>query len=231
MAVPKDENCIFAMNHASALDVVFALATIVPHTKRRISIFLDHRWFQVPFLGWIFRRWDAIRIDHGSEESKRQAVRAAVDCLKKGNHLLIFPEGQTIGGTLGEPVRAFTGAVQISLRSKKKIIPVGIKGSYDAWKFPANIAVRSGLEKVPTGARCSYRPAFRWPAFDYVYNVFEIYPWRKVEMRFGKPIDLRAYELDLDVRSEPNRKTLRDLTNLLMKDIANLADQRYRFLS
>ena len=230
-SLQKDDNYIFAMNHASALDVIFALATIVPNTKRKVSIFLSYRWFKVPILASLFRRWDAIRIEHSSEESRKQAVQEAVRLLKKGNHILIFPEGQTIGGTIGEPVRAYTGTVQISLRSKKKIVPVGIKGSYDAWKFPADIAARSGLEKVPEGSISKYKPRSKFPAIDYILSAIDIRPWKKVEMNFGRPIDHAGYDINLDERSETNRVLLRTLTTSLMQDIAGLAGQRYRFLS
>ncbi len=225
--ISRKENYIFAMNHQSGLDLFFALSLLVPYTKRHLSIVLDSRFYDFPLLKPIFKRWQAIRVNILDNNERKKAILEAKKCLDKGNNVLIFPEGDIIGGTIGEPIRAFTGVTQLALLSKKKIIPIGIKGSYGAWKFPASPAVR--LCKSDIKEKIKYKPKSKVIWISDLFNFFEFNFKHPVKMVFGKEIDLsKKYSIDLNMFSDQTKKTLRCLTTNIMKQIAQLAGQKYK---
>jgi 1-acyl-sn-glycerol-3-phosphate acyltransferase len=227
--ISKDENYIFAINHSSAIDVPLALSAIIPNTGRHLSVVLDSRWYDSIILTPLFRRWQAIRLDAYDKSKRKNVISDSKKFLDKGNNVLIFPEGATIGGSIGQPVKAYTGVIQMAILSKKKIIPVGLTGSYDAWKFPTSISRRCEKEKIPAGLECGYKPKIKINALNDIYNFFEFNFRHPVRMKFGKAFDLgENYDLDLSVVSERNKLKLRELTEDLMKQIAGLAGQEYK---
>lgn len=229
--IPKNKNYIFAMNHCSALDVIVALSVIVPHTKRPISVIVDSKWYDFPIMHSILKSWNAIRVDLSDEESKKNVVREAKSFLRKGHNILIFPEGSTIGGAINEPVRGRTGAVQIAYLSKKEIIPVGISGSYKAWKFPASLAIRCDKSMVPSDSKFVYKPRVKNKLFDAGLNFFDIRFRHMIKLNFGKEYSLHdKYDIDLKVISKENKELLREMTTRLMQEISSLSGQRYRYI-
>jgi 1-acyl-sn-glycerol-3-phosphate acyltransferase len=226
--VPKEENYIFAMNHQGALDLFVALAVLVPHAKRPLSVVLTSQAYDFPILNLLFKRWQAIRIDHSNPKDKKKALVLAKKALDKGNNVLIFPEGNIIGGAIGSPTRAFTGVTRLAIMSKKKIIPVGIKGSFGAWKFPMSIASRFCQTKDKE--KIKYRPTIKWNWLNVAYNFFELNFRHPVKMNFGKAFDLgKYYKLNLKKYNDENKRQLRIVTTQLMMQIAQLAGQKYNY--
>ena len=87
-------------------------------------------------LRWLIRSYDAIPIERdglgmgGLKESLRR--------LKRGEMVLIFPEGRRTGDGEVAPLRP--GFTMLAIRSGAAILPVGIDGAYAAWprqrKYP-----------------------------------------------------------------------------------------------
>jgi 1-acyl-sn-glycerol-3-phosphate acyltransferase len=74
-------------------------------SPRPIRFLMDHRIFQVPVLGWLFRLAKAIPVAPRSEDpaAYEAAFEAAARVLREGDLLGIFPEGGiTRDGTLQE---------------------------------------------------------------------------------------------------------------------------------
>jgi 1-acyl-sn-glycerol-3-phosphate acyltransferase len=112
--IPSEGAAILACNHVSFVDAVLLMAA----SPRPIYFLMDHRIFQVPVLGWLFRLAKAIPIAPRSEDpaAYEAAFTAATRVLKEGDLLAIFPEGGiTKDGTLQE----FKGGIMKILEQAK----------------------------------------------------------------------------------------------------------------
>lgn len=206
--VLPDKSYIFAANHQGALDLLAVSSILVPHTNRHLSIFVHRNWYYMFYP--LFKRWKAIKVKP-TEEGGSKAIKQGVELLSKGHNVLIFPEASEVGVLRNEMLRAFTGVIRLAIKSKKTIIPVGIKGSHQAWKFPHPILpqLNNQLLKDP---------------FSIFYFNFS-YP---VCITFGKEISFaRYYDIDLSKKTGKNRKLLRRLVTELMVKIGKLAGQAY----
>ncbi|MBP9906563.1 MAG: MFS transporter [Rhodoferax sp.] len=99
--LPTTGAAVLVCNHVSFVDAVLLMAA----SPRPICFIMDHRIFQVPVLGWLFRLAKAIPIAPRGEDPRtyETAFDAAAAVLKDGELLCIFPEGGlTRDGTLQE---------------------------------------------------------------------------------------------------------------------------------
>jgi len=99
--IPTEGAAILVCNHVSFVDAVLLMAA----SPRPIRFLMDHRIFQVPVLGWLFRLVKAIPVAPRAENpaAYEAAFEAATQVLKEGDLLAIFPEGGiTKDGTLQE---------------------------------------------------------------------------------------------------------------------------------
>ena len=127
--IPISGPAILACNHVSFVDAVLLMAA----SPRPIVFLMDHRIFQVPVLGWLFRLAKAIPIAPRAEDPAAYdaAFAAAAKVLQDGDLLGIFPEGGiTKDGTLQE----FKGGImKILERAPVPVIPMALTnlwGSY-----------------------------------------------------------------------------------------------------
>ena len=132
--LPAQGAAILVCNHVSFVDAVLLMAA----SPRPIRFLMDHRIFQVPVLGWLFRLGKAIPIAPRAENPAAYdaAFEAATQVLKDGDLLAIFPEGGiTPDGTL----QAFKGGIMKILENTHQqglsvpVIPMALThlwGSY-----------------------------------------------------------------------------------------------------
>lgn len=112
-------------NHASNLDPPL----LGIFTNRRLCSLAKQELFRIPLFGPWARRIGVLPINRTGVD--RKALGRAIDVLKEGNALLIFPEGtRTNDGNLqeGKP-----GVAMIAVQAGVPCIPVYIDGSYRAW--------------------------------------------------------------------------------------------------
>jgi 1-acyl-sn-glycerol-3-phosphate acyltransferase len=99
--IPVAGPALLVCNHVSFADPVLLMAA----SPRPIYFVMDHRIFEAPVLGWLFRLARAIPIASQQEhpEVYRAAFERAAQVLREGDLLAIFPEGAlTRDGTLQE---------------------------------------------------------------------------------------------------------------------------------
>lgn len=89
--LPVQGAAILACNHVSFVDAVLLMSA----SPRPIYFIMDHRIFQVPVLGWIFKLGKAIPIASYKEDPAvyQAAFDQAAQVLRRGDLLAIFPEG------------------------------------------------------------------------------------------------------------------------------------------
>ena len=104
--LPTSGAAVLACNHVSFIDALLLMAA----SPRPIYFMMDHRIFSVPVLGWLFRLAKAIPIAPHKEDPQvyAAAFERAVQVLRSGNLLAIFPEG---GLTRDGQLQPFKGGI------------------------------------------------------------------------------------------------------------------------
>jgi 1-acyl-sn-glycerol-3-phosphate acyltransferase len=124
--VPRTGAYLLVANHCSNLDPP-ALGWAVGHRTGRVIHFMAkdevRHW---PVVGWLGRQAGAFYVRRG--EVDRAAQRVALDVLRAGRPLALFPEGtRSRDGRLHE---ARAGAALLAMRTDVPILPVGISGTH-----------------------------------------------------------------------------------------------------
>ena len=139
--VPLTGPAIIAGNHPSYLDPVLVALPV----RRRIRYMAWDALFKVPLLGPVIRALGAFPVDIRKGRGEAAFLKA-VEVLRSGEALGIFPEGQrSEQGPMGE-LRA--GVARLALETGAPIVPVTIGGASRAWPRwkllprPAKIIVR-----------------------------------------------------------------------------------------
>ncbi len=120
--IPDDGAVIFAGNHRHAFDPV----VVMTHTKRVVHYMAKETLFK-GLHGILFKEIGLIKVYR--TKSNPEAIQSAVELLKSGGTLGIFPEG-TRNRTDKELLKFKHGAVTIAKQSNSKIVPFAIKGEY-----------------------------------------------------------------------------------------------------
>lgn len=120
--LPMDEPVIVCANHLNTWDAV----GLVVCSKRRIRFIAKEDLFNNGFLNWIGHVFDVIPIKRGMRDM--EAMKRCIKALKNGETLGIFPEGTRRGLAKGAKVQ--NGAAYMALKTKVKVVPVGIQGSF-----------------------------------------------------------------------------------------------------
>jgi 1-acyl-sn-glycerol-3-phosphate acyltransferase len=119
--VPKRGSVIIAPNHISFSDPI-----LVAISMRRFAYFLaTDEMFTMPVLGKLARIMRAIPIRQDSPD--RTALRRTTELLKKGEAVVIFPEGHVSKHGELQPIQA--GTIMLAVQTNTPIVPVGLIAS------------------------------------------------------------------------------------------------------
>ena len=142
---------IIASNHVAYVDPPFLGAV----TPRELFYLAKAELFSNALFGWLIGKYNAIPVSRGAFD--RRAITRAVELLKEGKALLLFPEGtRSRDGKFLEPK---LGLGKIALEAGVPIVPAYIHNSGDLFTsflrrkrlvigFEAPIR-RSFLERLP----------------------------------------------------------------------------------
>lgn len=132
--IPRTGAVLLVCNHQSYLDPPIVGAGC--HRRQFVAL-ARSTLFDNPVSAWVLDKLNTIPVTKG--ESAVSAMRKCIAELKKGQALLVFPEGaRTMTGEV-QPFK--TGTMLIIKRAKPLILPVAVEGAYAAWK-------RGGRPKV-----------------------------------------------------------------------------------
>lgn len=119
--IPKEGGVILCSNHRSNNDAIFLAIC----QKRPITFMAKDSLFKIPVLGFALRKIAAFPVKRGSNDIG--AIRTAVEVLKSGKMLCIFPEG-TRNKTEEALIEFKTGAVFVAYKAEANIVPCAISG-------------------------------------------------------------------------------------------------------
>ncbi len=149
-----DEPCIIAPNHQSYFDGLFVASFLKNKTIKNTYFYAKEKHVSSRWLKYIANRNNVIVMDLNKD--LKESIQKMGEALKKKKNLIIFPEGtRTKNGKLGDFKKTFA---ILSRELNVPIVPVSIKGAYDALPkgtyFPKpfkNVLVEF-LEPVTPGA-------------------------------------------------------------------------------
>lgn len=124
--IPSNGACIITPNHVTYADPVWITIPI----RRRIYYMAWDKPFRIPVLGLLMRMFGAfpVNLDVAADAS---AQREAIELLRTGRALVMFPEG---GRTRTGKLMPFKmGAFRLALAHGVPIVPVSIRGADEIW--------------------------------------------------------------------------------------------------
>lgn len=123
--VPAEGGALLAANHASFLDPVFVGAAC----PRRLRFMARDTLFRNHAFSGLITALGAFPVRRGGVS--KEAFRTAIDLLRGGSLVLLFPEGTRTPDGVVHPFK--TGISMLAERSEVPVVPVAIEGSYRVW--------------------------------------------------------------------------------------------------
>ncbi len=122
-----DPKAVYVMvsNHQSGADIMVLYKTYA--TFKWVS---KRSLFYFPFIGWNMWLNRYIPIERSKGRSKMRMMDRAIEAVKQGNSLMLFPEGtRSRDGNL-QPFKS--GAFRVAKETHTAILPIAIKGTFHA---------------------------------------------------------------------------------------------------
>ncbi|MDM0089712.1 MFS transporter [Variovorax sp. J2P1-31] len=141
--IPTEGPAVLVCNHVSFIDAVLLMAA----SPRPIRFIMDHRIFRVPVLGWLFRLAKAIPIASQKDDpaAYERAFAQAVEVLREGDLLAIFPEGAITSDGALQPFKGGVMKILAGARAagvEPPVIPMALTNLWGS--FFSRVEVREG---------------------------------------------------------------------------------------
>ena len=121
--IDKSKSYIFIGNHQSHFDV-FSIFTAIPLTVRFMA---KKELFNIPIFGWALYTSGTIRIDRSNRSKAISSMNNALDRIRKGVSVVVFPEGTRSEDGI---IREFKkGGFVLAIKGEIPIVPISISGS------------------------------------------------------------------------------------------------------
>jgi 1-acyl-sn-glycerol-3-phosphate acyltransferase len=142
--IDPEKRYILIANHHSYYDIPCLLASI----PQPIRFMAKKSLFSIPIFGWALDRAGFIPIDRKNRRTAVKSFDLAVQRIRKGNTIVIFPEE---GRSREIAMRPFQrGAFLLAIRSELPIMPLAIEGTYEVLRVgatrvtPGVVTIRAG---------------------------------------------------------------------------------------
>jgi 1-acyl-sn-glycerol-3-phosphate acyltransferase len=122
--VPKKGPAIIAANHLSFLDSFFIPLVV---KRRKVTYLAKADYFKSWKTSWFFKMVGQIPTEREGGKKSEGALNAALDVLKNGDLLGIYPEGTRSPD--GRLFRGRTGVARLALAADVPVIPCGLVGT------------------------------------------------------------------------------------------------------
>ena len=120
--IPSDSNYILAGNHLHILDSWLLLT----YNNDYVRFMVDNKLYRYKLWEWFFKKLGTIGTTPDDTDIK--SLKEAINLLKFGENIAIFPEGHTHSREVDLEYKP--GVARISRITNTPIIPFGIYGSY-----------------------------------------------------------------------------------------------------
>ncbi len=148
--IPRGESVVYIANHRSYFDIV----TTYPLLPGLTGYVAKHEINKVPLLKYWMRLLHGLTFDRDDPRSGMNMILSAIDQIKGGYSIFIFPEGtRSKDGKLGE---FKAGSVKAATRTNCRIVPVSISGTDEVFEKhvpfiqPADVKIKFGKPFRPS---------------------------------------------------------------------------------
>lgn len=132
---------VFILNHQSNADFLIA-AKLIRKGARGVA---KKELQKMPIVGQMLAAAGTIFVDRADKDKAIEAMRPAVDSLKEGTSVVIFPEGtRSYDYTLGKFKK---GAFHLAMQAGVPLVPIVIKNAHDAMPRGSNV-FRPGMIEI-----------------------------------------------------------------------------------
>ena len=122
--IPQDTAVVFIANHQGYLDIPVLLG----YSNKPLGFISKAEILKVPILSDWMKLMQCVFLKRNSPRQSVAAMNDAVEKVKKGYSLVIFPEGHR---SKGGPIQTFKpGSFKLAFRSEVPIVPVTIDGTW-----------------------------------------------------------------------------------------------------
>ena len=122
-----DGGVIVISNHTSYADGIL-LILACRRMGRSLRMLATAGVFRIPLVGRIARRLGFIPVQRGTAQAAA-ALAPAIEALKAGEAVGMYPEGRVTRDPAGWPERAKTGVVRLALATGAPVVPVAMSGA------------------------------------------------------------------------------------------------------
>lgn len=151
-------NFILAANHQSHLDIIMCGYVCVPRRFTYIGQIDRYSGVQKLLRNFLYFLSGVIPVDRTDEDSRKGAIRKAIRALKKGDILVIYPEGTR--SRTGEIQKGKFGAAKIYLKTGIPILPVGIKGTFELMPAGRSFPFLKRIIEINVGRPLHFKEEF-----------------------------------------------------------------------
>jgi 1-acyl-sn-glycerol-3-phosphate acyltransferase len=116
---------IYAANHISALDIPLLYAQL----PFQFRILAKKELFRYPFVGGHLKRSGQFPVDESNARASIRSLGRAIEGLKSGMPLVIFPEGGRAAD--GHIMPFMSGAFYASVKAQVPVVPMAIVGTFE----------------------------------------------------------------------------------------------------
>ena len=116
---------VYAANHISAIDIPLLYA-LLPFQFRIIA---KEELFRTPCVGWYLKRSGQLPVDRSNARASIRSLNKAVESLKAGMPVMIFPEGGRAPD--GHIMPFMDGPFYTAIKAGVDIVPMAIVGTFE----------------------------------------------------------------------------------------------------
>ena len=140
--IPKDKPVVFVSNHQGHMDSII-IQGFIKKPKGFISI---KEFENFPIIGSWMTYTGSVFIDRGNMKQTLITINKAVDNLKRGHSMVVFPEGKL---NKGEKTALFQrGWLRLLRKSDVSIVPITMKDSYKVLSFDGKMVKSANVECI-----------------------------------------------------------------------------------
>ena len=139
---------VYVVNHLSAFDI----PVLYTYLRFQFRILAKKELFRYPFMGWHLRRSGQIPVVLENPKASVRSLNLAVAAIRKGNSLVIFPEG---GRSPDGQLHLFMGgAFYAAVKAQVDVVPIALVGTYEMLKMNS-YHIKPGPVQMIVGAPIS----------------------------------------------------------------------------